>query len=134
MLPSWRTWLICVCLPLAGCADGDYAQIYVRALDPASGALIPARVLLEPDGQVLYPGITPLEVNIRRSSYWYPGKLVTIVVDAPGHMAVAHKFLLSKWGRTVLEATLNANNVDVWLPIEETLEPGSDQPIRRSSP
>lgn len=105
-------WLLVV----LGACTNQYAEIYIRALDPGSGSNIAASVYSSADGQVIGDGETPITLPIRKSDYWYPNKIVSIVVDAPGRRAVVHNFILSKWAKTPAEASLNANNVDVFLP------------------
>ncbi len=101
-------------LVLCSC-QGQYAQIYLRALDPETQADAGATVYLGEDGQILTPRRTPTEVSLTRSCYWYPGKVVSLVFDTPGYRTAIRLTVLDKWANTPAEAALNANNVDVLL-------------------
>jgi hypothetical protein len=116
---------LCVCLlislHLTGCAsllppwDAQYAEIYIRALDPIENVDVGARIYLGDSGQVLTTLYTPRTVRVARSSFWYPGKVISLVLDAPGYEAAVRLIRLDRWAATPQEAALNANNVDVVL-------------------
>lgn len=109
-----------VLVAFGGCSyfpalDAEFAQIYIRALDPIAQEDVGARIYLADSGQVLTTHLTPTAVTLARSSFWYPGKVISLVIDAPGYEAAVRLVRLDRWSTTRQDAALNANNVDVIL-------------------
>ena len=93
--------------------DPGYGNLYIRTVDAVTGTPISARAVSACDGLALGETLTPIAFSA--NSYWTKGKVLSIVVHAPGYIPNWQIVKLEKWSATKEGAVVDGNVVLIRL-------------------
>lgn len=111
--------------------SGEYAELYIRALDEDGYHDVGAKIYMGSTGQVLTTEISPTAVTLLRKDGWYPNQVLPLVIDAPGYRTAIALVKISRWSHSRADARLNSNNIDIVL-MRDPFPWGISRPSRQT--